>query len=576
MLKKWFVLTDQGTHNLKKAIFSVVLADLSLMLPVFILLSLIEQLVNPLMGIGTAEVNLVIYTTISGVILAIIFITQLYHYNKTYVAAYEESANRRIRLAEKIRKLPLSFFGKKDLTEFTGTMMDDATLAETLFSHSVPQLFGSSIAIIIVIAMLMLFDWRMGISLLIGLPLSFLFLWGCGKVKDNITNKYMDVKIELADAMQESLEGIKVIQSSNQVDNYFKGVNIKLKNFFNSAIKLELIMGLFLSGAQMTLRIGIPLVILVGVELLTAGSINLVYYVLFLIVAVRLYDPLTIAMTKLGEVFVLMTILHRMKEMENQKTMTGKRNIDVNDYDIELKGVSFGYNEEKVLDNISINIRQGEVTALVGPSGSGKSTIAKLIARFWDADKGSITMGGKDIENIDPETLLSNFAIVFQDVVLFNDTVFNNIKIGKKDATEEEVIEASKLANCDDFIRDMPEGYDTEIGENGWTLSGGERQRISIARALLKDAPIILLDEATASLDVENETKIQRAITKLIENKTLLIIAHRMRTVKGADKIVVLEKGKVVEQGPHDSLIDNKKLYSKLVKLQNESIAWNI
>jgi len=339
---------------------------------------------------------------------------------------------------------------------------------------------------------------------------------------------------------------------------------------------LELVMGLFISGAQMALRIGIPLVILVGVDLLTAGSINFIYYVLFLIVAVRLYDPLTIAMLKLGEVYVLMTMINRMNKMENQEIMSGKTEIDITDYDIELNKVSFGYNEEKVLDDVSVTIKQGEVTALVGPSGSGKSTISKLIARFWDVDKGKIVIGGKDVKSIDPETLLSNFAIVFQDVVLFNDTVFNNIKIGKKDATEEEVIEAAKLAKCDDFIRDMPQGYETEIGENGWTLSGGERQRISIARALLKDAPIILLDEATASLDVENETKIQEAITKLIQNKTLLIIAHRMRTVKGADKIIVLDKGKVIEQGPHDKLINNENLYSRLVKLQNESLAWNI
>ena len=326
----------------------------------------------------------------------------------------------------------------------------------------------------------------------------------------------------------------------------------------------------------MSLRIGIPLVILVGVDILTAGSINFIYYVLFLIVAVRLYDPLTIAMLKLGEVFVLMTHINRMKKMENQEIMSGETEINLKDYDIELNDVSFGYNEEKVLDDISLTIKQGEVTALVGPSGSGKSTIAKLVARFWDVDKGRIVIGEEDVKNIDPETLLSNFAIVFQDVVLFNDTVFNNIKIGKKDATEEEVIEAAKLANCDDFIKNMPEGYDTEIGENGWTLSGGERQRISIARALLKDAPIILLDEATASLDVENETKIQSAITKLIEDKTLLIIAHRMRTIKGADKIVVLDKGKVIEQGPHEKLIENKNLYSRLVNLQNESLAWNI
>lgn len=576
MLKEWFVLTDKGASDLKKAIFSVVLTDLALMLPVFILLALIQQLLNPLLGMGSVDLNLIIYTVIAGLILLVIFTTQLYHYKKTYVAAYEESANRRIRLAEKIRKLPLSFFGKKDLAEFTGTMMDDATFLETIFSHSVPQLFGSTIAILIIVAMLMLFDCRMGISLLIGLPISLVLLWACGRVHSSFANKHVDNKIKVADAMQESLEGIKVIKSSNQEDKYFDGVNTKLENFFNSAMKLELVMGLFIAGAQMAIRIGIPLVILVGVDALTAGSINFIYYILFLIVAVRLYDPLTIAMLKLGEVFVLMTMIKRMNKMENQEIMTGETDISINDYDVELNKVSFRYNEEKVLDDVSITIKQGEVTALVGPSGSGKSTIAKLIARFWDVDKGKITIGGKEVKSVDPETLLSNFAIVFQDVVLFNDTIFNNIKIGKKDATTEEVIRAAKLANCNDFIKDMPEGYDTEIGENGWTLSGGERQRISIARALLKDAPIILLDEATASLDVENETKIQEAITKLIKDKTLLIIAHRMRTVKGADKIVVLDKGKVIEQGPHEKLIENKNLYSRLVKLQNESLAWNI
>ncbi|MCK9152132.1 ABC transporter ATP-binding protein [Methanobacterium alcaliphilum] len=576
MFKELFVLTDKGANDLKKAIFSVVLADLTLMLPVFILLGLIQQLLNPLLGLGGANLNLIIYTMIAGAILLVIFLTQLYYYKKTYIAAYEESANRRIRLAEKIRKLPLSFFGKKDLAEFTGTMMDDATFLENIFSHSVPQLFGSTIAIVIIVVMLMLFDWRMGISLLIGLPVSLALLWGCGKVKDKLANKHMNNKIEVADAIQESLEGIKVIKSSNQIDNHFDKVDFKLQNFFSSAMTLELVMGLFIGGAQMALRVGIPLVILVGVDALTAGSINFIYYILFLIVAVRLYDPLTIAMMKLGEVFVLMTMIDRMDKMENQEIMTGATNLSIHDYDVELKDVSFGYNEEKVLDDVSITVKQGEVTALVGPSGSGKSTIAKLIARFWDVDEGNIVIGGKDVKDIDPETLLSHFAIVFQDVVLFNDTVLNNIKIGKKDATTEEVIAAAKLANCDDFIMNMPEGYDTEIGENGWTLSGGERQRISIARALLKDAPIILLDEATASLDVENETQIQEAITKLIKNKTLLIIAHRMRTVKGANKIVVLNKGKVIEQGSHDKLINNENLYSRLVKLQNESLGWNI
>ncbi len=576
MFKELFALTDKGDKDLKKAIVSVVFSDLALMLPVFILLLVIQQFLNPLIGLGNSNLNLLFYTAIAGIILVIIFITQIYQYNKTYTAAYEESTNRRISLAEKIRNLPLSFFGKKDLTEFTGTMMDDATFLETIFSHSVPQLFGSTIAIIIIVTMLIIFDWRMGVSLLIGLPISLLLLWLCGKSKDKLANKHINNKIKLADGMQEFLEGIKVIKTSNQVDNYFKGINNKLKNFFNSALKLELIMGLFIVGAQMILRIGIPLVILVGIDLLTAGSIELIYYILFLIVAVRLYDPLTIAMIKLGEVFVLMTHINRMKEIENQDIMEGNTNLNINNYDIDLKNVSFGYNKENVLEDVSISIKQGEVTALVGPSGSGKSTVSKLIARFWDVDKGKISIGGKNIRNIDPETLLSNFSIVFQDVILFNDTIYNNIKIGKKNASKEEVMTAAKLANCDDFIENMPEKYDTKIGENGWTLSGGERQRISIARALLKDSPIILLDEATASLDVENETKIQEAITKLIKNKTLLIIAHRMRTIKGADKIVVLEKGRVIEEGTHKELIENQNIYSKLVNLQNESLSWNI
>lgn len=576
MFKKIFALSDKGSKDLNKAIISVVIADLSLMLPVFLFMPILIEFLNPILGMGEMNLNFPLYIILSIIVFLVIYFTQKYDYRKTYLAAYEESANRRITLAEKIRKLPLSFFGQKDLTEFTNTMMDDATFLENIFSHAVPQLFGSVICIFIITIGLMIFDWRLALGVLAALPLSLILLYACKKLQKKHLNTHIDRKIEVADTVQETLDGIRVIKSYNRTEEYFGKVDNKLSRLVDAAIKVELLMGSFIISAQSVLRLGIPIVVLLGIDFLTAGTINILYYLLFLIVVSRIYDPLTVSMTRAGEVFALMTQIDRMKAMENHPIMTGEKNIELNDYNIKLDDVSFGYNEEEVIKDDTIAVNQGEVTALVGPSGSGKSTLSKLIARFWDVDDGKITIGGKNISKIDPETLLSNFAIVFQDVILFNDTVYNNIKIGKKDASEEEVLKAARLANCDDFIKDMPNGYDTEIGENGWTLSGGERQRISIARALLKDAPIILLDEATASLDVENETKIQTALSRLIKNKTLLIIAHRMRTVKGADKIVVLEEGKIIEQGSHDELIKNKNLYSKLVKLQNESLAWNI
>lgn len=575
-LKELFALTDKGARDLKKAIAASAIANISLMLPIWLMILVVIELTNPIFGNPVNEMNVWLYTGAALLLLGLIYVAHHIQYNECYVSAYEESANRRINLAESLRKLPLSFFGKRDLADLTSTLMGDATALETTSSHAVPQLLGSILSLVIVGIFMFVFDWKMAIALLAALPISMLLLFGTKKIQDSLSRKSIRAMVDSSDTIQECLEGIKVVKGYNMDGKMLGDLDGKFDKVYKAQIKGELVTGIFVSASQLVLRIGIALVVIVGTYLLSVGQIDVIKLILFLLVASRLYDPLSTAMMNIVEIFNAGVRIERMKEINEYPVQGGSYEYKPKGYDIEFKDVAFSYNDDEILHGVSFTAKQGEVTALVGPSGSGKSTITKLAARFWDVNRGSIRIGGIDVNSVEPETLIQSYAIVFQDVVLFNDTVMNNIRIGKKDATDEEVMEAARNAQCEDFINKLSDGYNTVIGENGYTLSGGERQRISIARALLKDAPVILLDEATASLDAGNETNIQEAISNLIRNKTVVVVAHRLRTIVGADKIVVLEDGNIVEEGTHEEMVRKDGLYKRMISVQKQSAEWAV
>ena len=564
MLRKLFALTEQGAKDLKKGIIASVFTSLSLMLPMGLLLMLVMQLLQPLLGIDAAAPSLGAYTGMCLALLVIIFLTHYIQYRCTYIAAYAESAQRRIGLAEKLRTLPLSFFGKRDLSDLTTTMMSDCNDLERVFAYTIPQIFGTAISCVIVCLCLFFMDWRMALAM-------------SKRLQNHMDLKKIQSKLDAADGIQEFLESIRDLKANNQEDTYLAGLDKKLEKIVHTSVCYEMTSGLMITSSQMLLRLGFPATVLVGTLLLTQGELNLFFFLMFLVAASRIYDPLSGVMMQLSEIFNAMLQLRRMKAIEQEPAQEGTVEYQAKGHDICFDHVGFRYQDgEDVLSDVTFTAKQGEVTALVGPSGGGKSTTAKLAARFWDIQKGRIAMGGVDISTVDPETLLKDYAIVFQDVVLFNDTIMGNIRLGRKDATDEEVMAAARAAQCDDFVQRLPEGYLTVVGENGSTLSGGERQRISIARALLKNAPIVLLDEATASLDVENETSLQTALSALLKDKTVLVIAHRMRTVMGADHVVVLADGHVVEEGTPEQLMERDGMFRRMVELQRESSNWQV
>lgn len=574
-LKNKFALSDKGAKNLVKAIWSCTFLYISFMLPVGLLYLVLRALIAPYVGITAKLQPLIVYVAISVVLIGIIGIFQYIEYNATFLASYEESANKRISIAERLREIPLSFFAKKDLSDLTTTIMSDCAGLEKAFSHFIPELLGAVISILLVGVGLLIFDYRMAIALLWVIPVAFLICIG-GKNKQTKQNIiHQRAKLKRADAIQECIETVREIKANNQSEKYLANIDEILTYSEKINIKAELNTALYVASAQMLLRVGIATMVLMGAKLIAQGTLDFLTLLMFLIAASRVFDPLSTALINLAAIFETELKVDRMKEIENQQIQSGKTNERFDNYDIKFENVKFSYKNNNK-ENVSFTAKQGEVTALVGPSGGGKSTVSKLAARFWDIKSGKITFGGKDISTIDPEELLKNYSIVFQDVVLFNSTVMENIRLGRRTASDEEVKKVAKMAMCDEFIEKLSNGYNTVIGENGSTLSGGERQRISIARALLKDAPIILLDEATASLDVENESKVQQAISTLIKDKTVLVIAHRMRTVAGADHIVVLADGKVKEEGNHDELLKADGLYSRLWNLQTKSSQWTI
>ncbi len=576
-LKKKYALSDQGARDLRKGIIYSALANISLMLPVILLAAVLNQLLSPLLGTDTLELDAWVYTVIGIAILAIIFLLHYLQYTAAYLGTYDESGRRRVHLAEKIRTLPLTFFHQRDLSDLTSTIMGDCANLEHAFSHTVPQFFGAIISTGIVCIGLLFFNWQMGLALLWVAPISFAIVLLSRKWQEKLGKQHIGAKLELAEGIQECLETVQDIRACNQEEAYLRKLDAKIDAAEKAQISSELTTASLLTTGQMFLRLGLATVIVVGNSLVVNDQTTLFTYILFLIAASRIYDPLSGAMANMAELFSVQLQVDRLKEIEEYPEEAGGKEVCTDGYDITFENVCFSYEKDKpVLQGVSFTARQGQITALVGPSGGGKSTVAKLAARFYSPDDGKIFLGGTDIDSINSTILMKEFSIVFQDVVLFNNSIMENIRIGKKDAGDQEVIAAAKAARCHEFISRLPDGYQTVIGENGSTLSGGECQRLSIARALLKDAPVILLDEATASLDVDNESEIQNALSELLKGKTVLMIAHRMRTVENADKIIVLSDGKVAESGTHKELMERNGLYQKLVNLQTASVNWKL
>jgi len=570
-----YALTDQGVKNTKKGAFWTVIVNLVVMGGMGILYLLMYGLMGTLTdGAPLPGPALFLGLVIAFVILS--FVTHLQQYHATYGLVYNEVKSTRLSLAERLRKLPLGYFGKRDLADLTETLMGDVNRMEHVWSHVLGYLYGAYISTAIIAVCLLVYDWRLTIACLWGVPVAFGLLFGTRKISARASERTKQAAIRVSDGIQEALENVREIRATNQEVRYLAGLNQKIDDHEKVTIQGELGTGIFVNAASVIMRLGVATTILAGASLIVSGQIDFMLLFLFLLVITRVYAPFDQSLALIAELFVSQVSADRMNEIYNTPTAEGVERFQPKGHDIVFDHVGFAYDKKKVLDGVNFTAREGEVTALVGPSGSGKSTCARLAARLWDVTEGTIRVGGVDISTVDPEALLTDYSMVFQDVVLFDDTVMENIRLGKRGATDEEVRAAAEAANCGEFIRRLPQGYDTPIGENGAKLSGGERQRISIARALLKNAPIVLLDEATASLDVENETKVQGALSRLLAGKTVLVIAHRMRTVAGADHIVVLENGHVAEQGTPAELMERGGLYRRMVELQSESARWKL
>lgn len=562
-----FALSEKGAKDLRRGIFFSTLLNVALMLPPSYLFFFLMEYVD--VRRAAPPQSLWLYLLLALVALCIMFVVSRWQYNSTYVTVYAESAQRRITLAEKLRRLPLAFFGEHNLSDLTSTMMEDCAQLEETFSHAVPQLFAAGTSVVVVGIGLFSYDWRLALAVYWPVPLALLVLLLSVRSIDKAFTKHYKVKRALTEQIQEGLECVQEIKAYNGEEAYDRQLDERLNVYEKALVSSELVTSSLVNVSAVLLKLGMPSVLLLGAWLMQRGDVSLFVYLAFVLVSAMVYNPIQDVCTHMVVLSYLDVRIKRMKQIEAMPTLGGSKDVEVNGYDIAFRGVSFSYETGKqVLHDVSFTARQGQVTALVGPSGGGKSTAAKLAARFWDVDEGVVTLGGKNIAEMDAEALLKNYAVVFQDVLLFNASVADNIRIGKRNATDDEVRQAARLAQCDDFIRSMPQGYDTIIGENGETLSGGERQRISIARALLKDAPVILLDEATANVDAENETKIQAGISELVRNKTVVIIAHRMRTVLNADHIVVLDGGTVREQGSPQELLKENGEFARIVRLQ--------
>ena len=570
-----YALTDQGLKNTKSGAFWTDVTNLVVMGGMGILYLLMGGFMGTLTdGAPLPGAALPAVLTVGFVLLS--FVTHLQQYRATYGLVYGEVKTTRLRLAERLRKLPLGYFGKRDLADLTETIMGDVNRMEHVWSHVLGYLYGAYISTAIIALCLLFYDWRLMIACLWGVPVAFGLLFGSRKIAAQNSEVTKKAALRVSDGIQEALENVREIRAANQEERYLAGLYEKIDQHEKVTIRGELTTGLFVNAASVIMRLGVATTILTGASLILSGQIDFMVLFLFLLVITRVYAPFDQSLALIAEMFISQVSADRINEIYETPIAKGAGTFRPQGHDIIFDHVGFAYDKKQVLRDVSFTAKEGEVTALVGPSGSGKSTCARLAARLWDITAGRITVGGVDISTVDPEVLLTDYSMVFQDVVLFDDTVMENIRLGKRGATDEEVRAAAKAANCDEFVERLPQGYDTPIGENGAKLSGGERQRISIARALLKDAPIVLLDEATASLDVENETKVQGALSRLLQGKTVLVIAHRMRTVAGADHIVVLEDGHVAQQGTPAELMEQDGLYRRMVELQNESAQWRL
>ncbi|MDR2360518.1 MAG: ABC transporter ATP-binding protein/permease [Oscillospiraceae bacterium] len=581
-LQKMLMLTDGGYADLKKAAFACTLSNVSMILPFWVLTRFIMEMVKPFSGgeISWTTMWLLFGAGAAGAFL--VYLCQRHEYEKTYVVSYTQSERTRVTVAEHIRRLPMSVFNSKDLSELTTNVMGDVANSEHVMSHIIPELIGNIISISAICVLLALYDWRMALAIFITVPLAFGIILLSRKIYDGVSKKHAAAKLAASGRVQEYIEGIKVIRACNMDGERFAALESALREMMRLAMAMEVGVGVFVTGATAVLQGGIGLAALVGATLLTGGQLGFVPLMVFLMIVVKIYAPVIVILTLLPELFYFQIGIRRMRDLLAIKPMTGDEEKELPNFTIVCEDVSFSYNkdankdDERTISGLSVTIPAGSLTALVGPSGSGKSTVSRLVARFWDVDSGRITIGGVDVKTLDPERLMSYMSFVFQDVVLFNDTILGNIRIGNRDAADEQVLAAAKAARCDGFVGKLPDGYNTMLGENGATLSGGERQRISIARALLKNAPIVLLDEATASLDPENEASIQQAISTLIEGKTVLVIAHHLRTVMDADKIIVLDGGRLAEEGTGAELLARGGLFARLYQIQQESHGWSV
>ena len=571
-----YALSEQGVKNVKQGTFWTVIVNLVVMGGMGILFLMMSRYMDTLTaGAALPRALPILLLVLAFVVLS--FLTHLQQYKATYGLVYSEVKNVRISLAERLRKLPLGYFGKRDLADLTETIMGDVNRLEHVWSHCLGYLYGSYFSTAIIAVILLAYNWKLALACLWGVPVAFALLFGSRKLAKRNSEITKAAGIQVSDGIQETLENIREVRATNQEGRFLKELGDKIDYHESTMIRGELSTGVFVNAASVIMRLGVATTILTGTTMILFGQIDFMTLFMFLLVITRVYAPFDQALALIAEMFVSQVSANRLMEIQDEKTAEGAERFEPQGHDIVFNNVGFAYDAKQVLDGVSFTAREGEVTALVGPSGSGKSTCARLAARLWDIDKGSIEVGGVDISTVDPEVLLTDYAMVFQDVVLFDDTVMENIRLGKHGATDEEVIRAARAANCEEFVSKLPQGYDTPIGENGAKLSGGERQRISIARALLKNAPIVLLDEATASLDVENETRVQGALSRLLQGKTVLVIAHRMRTVEAADHIVVLADGKVAEEGrPEDLLQKDGGIFRRMTELQTASAAWSI
>ncbi len=571
-----FALTEEGAENIRKGTFWTVIVNLVVMGGMGILYMMMEGFIAALTGGKPLPGPWVILLLVAG-FLILSYVTHLEQYKATYGLVYREVRKVRISLAERLRKLPLGYFGKRDLADLTETIMGDVNRLEHVWSHCLGYLYGSYISTAIIAVMLFAFNWKLALACLWGVPVAFMLLFGSRRISARNSEDTKAVGVQVSDGIQETLENIREIRATNQEDRFLKELNEKIDRHEGKMIHTELTNGLFVNAASVIMRLGVATTILAGTGMILSGEINFMVLFMFLLVITRVYAPFDQALALIAEMFLSQVSADRLMEIYDARTAEGSESFAPKGHDIVFDHVSFSYDNEQVLKDVSFTAEDGRITALIGPSGSGKSTCARLAARLWDIDSGMIRLGGTDIAGIEPETLLTDYSMVFQDVVLFDDTVMENIRLGRHGATDEEVLAAAKAANCDEFVQKLPDGYNTPIGENGARLSGGERQRISIARALLKNAPVVLLDEATASLDVENETKVQGALSRLLTGKTVLVIAHRMRTVEAADKIVVLSEGRVLEEGsPEELYSDKNSMFRRMSELQAVSADWSI